>query len=85
MCQNIFKKKGGREGAREGKGRGNCVKFRYDCCVKGNCECKASLGYIEDPFKKYYWRDGSAVKSTGCSSRGLEFNSQHNMVTHNHL
>jgi hypothetical protein len=22
------------------------------------------------------WRDGSAVKSTGCSSRGLEFNSQ---------
>jgi hypothetical protein len=22
------------------------------------------------------WRDGSAVKSTGCSSRGPEFNSQ---------
>jgi hypothetical protein len=22
------------------------------------------------------WRDGSAVKSTGCSSRGSEFNSQ---------
>jgi hypothetical protein len=23
------------------------------------------------------WRDGSAVKSTDCSSRGPEFNSQH--------
>jgi hypothetical protein len=23
------------------------------------------------------WRDGSAVKSIDCSSRGLEFNSQH--------
>jgi hypothetical protein len=26
--------------------------------------------------KKVGWRDGSAVKSTDCSSRGLEFNSQ---------
>jgi hypothetical protein len=23
------------------------------------------------------WRDGSEIKSTGCSSRGPEFNSQH--------
>jgi hypothetical protein len=29
------------------------------------------------------WRDGSAVKSTDCSSRGHKFNSH--IVTHNHL
>jgi hypothetical protein len=26
--------------------------------------------------KPWGWRDGSAVKSTGCSSKGPEFNSQ---------
>jgi hypothetical protein len=31
------------------------------------------------------WRDGSAVKSTDCSSRGSEFNSQQHMMAHNHL
>jgi hypothetical protein len=39
-----------------------------------------SLGHSETPVyyrkKRKGWRDGSAVKSTGCSSRGLEFNSQ---------
>jgi hypothetical protein len=28
------------------------------------------------PVKNENWRDGSAVKSTACSSRGAEFNSQ---------
>jgi hypothetical protein len=27
--------------------------------------------------KRWGWRDGSVVESTGCSSRGLGFNSQH--------
>jgi len=34
---------------------------------------------IPNDFKKYHvwgWRDGSVVKSTDCSSRGLEFKSQ---------
>jgi hypothetical protein len=34
---------------------------------------------------KQDWRDGSVIKSTGCSSRGPEFNSQQHMVAHNHL
>jgi hypothetical protein len=31
------------------------------------------MGFVE---KHRGWRDGSVVKSTGCSSRGPEFNSQ---------
>ena len=32
------------------------------------------------------WRDGSVVKSTDCSSRGSEFNSQQlSSILHNHL
>jgi hypothetical protein len=31
------------------------------------------------------WRDGLAVKSTGYSSRGSEFNFQHHLVAHNHV
>jgi hypothetical protein len=31
------------------------------------------------------WKDSSWVKSTECSSKGPEFNSQHPMVAHNHL
>jgi hypothetical protein len=30
------------------------------------------------------WRDGSVVKSTGCSSRGLSSNPSNHMVAHNH-
>jgi hypothetical protein len=38
-------------------------------------------------FKKNIlgWRDDSAVKSTDCSSRGAEFNSQQPHVAYNHL
>jgi hypothetical protein len=31
------------------------------------------------------WRDGLAVKSTDCSSRGPEFKSQHHVVAHSQL
>jgi hypothetical protein len=31
------------------------------------------------------WRDGSAVKSTDCSSRGPEFNSKHTVMGSNAL
>jgi hypothetical protein len=31
------------------------------------------------------WRDGSAVKSTDCFFRSPEFNSQQQLVAHNHL
>jgi hypothetical protein len=36
-------------------------------------------------LKTQGWRDGSAVKNTGCSFRGPEFNSQKHMVAHNHI
>jgi len=38
-------------------------------------ELKGSFGTLFQRIKQA-WRDGSAVKSTGCSSRGPEFNSQ---------
>lgn len=31
------------------------------------------------------WRDGSAAKNTGCSSKGPRFHSQHLVATHSHL
>jgi hypothetical protein len=31
---------------------------------------------------KQYWRDGSAIKSSDCSSRGPEFNSQQPQIAH---
>lgn len=31
------------------------------------------------------WRDDSVIRSTGCSSRGPGFNSQHYTVAHNYL
>ena len=42
----------------------------------------------ENPSRYYKlgWRDGSVLKSTGCSSGGPEFNSQQRyIVAHNHL
>jgi hypothetical protein len=41
--------------------------------------CSAALPRkysLKKKKKKKGWRDGSAVKSTDCSSRGPEFNSQ---------
>jgi hypothetical protein len=35
--------------------------------------------------KETGWRDGSKVKSAGCSSRGPAFNSSNPMVAHSHL
>jgi hypothetical protein len=39
---------------------------------------KTTQGYKKSCFKKQQrgWRDGSAVKSTDCSSKGPEFKSQ---------
>jgi hypothetical protein len=45
----------------------------------GSSEFQHSQGYIFFFFKRDLvsgWRDGSEVKSTDCSSRGYEFNSQ---------
>jgi hypothetical protein len=56
------------------------LSLRHECsslineCIKPcgrHGAMKHSLG-----IKLRGWRDGSAVKSTGCSSRGSEFNSQ---------
>jgi hypothetical protein len=41
------------------------------CRKTQTCICKINL-----KKKKWGWRDDSGVKSTGCSSRGSEFNSQ---------
>jgi hypothetical protein len=35
--------------------------------------------------RKWGWRDGSAVKSTDCSSEGMSSIPSNHMVTHNHL
>ncbi|EGV92360.1 hypothetical protein I79_000935 [Cricetulus griseus] len=35
--------------------------------------------------KPWGWGDGSEIKSSGCSSKGPEFNSSNHMVAHNHL
>jgi hypothetical protein len=35
--------------------------------------------------KNRLWRDGSAVKNTDCSSRGLDSIPRNHMVAHNHL
>jgi hypothetical protein len=42
--------------------------------------CVLMLRGLKSQVKGHFawgWRDGSGVKSTGCSSRGLGFNSQH--------
>jgi hypothetical protein len=61
------------------------------------CESEINLAYIissktvvgtkRDPVSKTKsgWRDSSAVKSTGCSSRGPVFNPSNHMVAHNCL
>jgi hypothetical protein len=43
--------------------------------MKSMSEVK-DTNYFISREEKWGWRDGSAVKSTNCSSRGPEFNSQ---------
>jgi hypothetical protein len=38
---------------------------------------KVTLSQSNNNNNKYGWRDGSVIKSTGCSSRGQRFDSQH--------
>jgi hypothetical protein len=38
---------------------------------------KQKLPFHSKEYKNKGWRDGSADKSTGCSSKGPSFNSQH--------
>ena len=45
--------------------------------IKHNEDKETKIYYPEEvKTPKAGWRDGSAVKSTDCSSRGPEFNSQ---------
>jgi hypothetical protein len=39
--------------------------------------CRVSSRMVGTAQRNLVFKDGSAVKSTGCSSRGPEFNSQH--------
>ena len=55
-----------------------CVRVCVCACVHVGI-CTKSLQSSEDSVRG--WRNGSAVKSTDCSSRGPGFNSQHKHVS----
>lgn len=51
-----------------------------------NSESEVNMGYMK-PNKKNkwgHWRDGSAIKDTGCSSRGLKSQYPYSGVTSSH-
>jgi len=49
---------------------------RQKCCIHRHIRKQDRHTLKTKQNKKQVWRDGSAVKSTDCSSRGPEFNSQ---------
>ncbi|XP_042115416.1 CDK5 regulatory subunit-associated protein 2-like [Peromyscus maniculatus bairdii] len=51
------------------------VRHCIDHCPLQKEASDTSYGHLHKNYKKS-WRDGSEVKSTGCSSKGPEFNSQ---------
>jgi len=54
-----------------------CLSQSYELVVDVRCcELLGVSSRCLDETKDLGWRDGSAVKSTGCSSRGPEFKSQ---------